>query len=338
MNKFLNKKVHYEWIDTAKIVGIYLVTIGHGSLVSIHWQQYIYSFHMPLFFFLSGMLYHHRSTTETLKHNTRTILVPYLIINIIGLLYISFSYWLNDCLSFDKIISHIGAIMLGLGYTAGRWIPVCTPLWFVITLFIILVVMSFLRTKIQIIAFSIFSVIAFLLLYHFNIDFYIPVDSALMALPFFSAGFITKKLILEDKRPMIIETAIALVMLFGCYILSNVNGRVSLGSCNFGNNILLFYVTAFLGTIGFINMSKVLDRIRLKMRVGGGKSYVSGLFIIMGFNVIVVFQAQRVVEVFFPSLTITTPLGMLIGIVILLLFWPIITFCKKYIPAIVGFR
>jgi len=30
----------------------------------------------------------------------------------------------------------------------------------------------------------------------------------------------------------------------------------------------------------------------------------------MGFNVIVVFQAQRVVEVFFPSLTITTPLGM----------------------------
>ena len=58
----------------------------------------------------------------------------------------------------------------------------------------------------------------------------------------------------------------------------------------------------------------------------------------MGFNVIVVFQAQRVVEVFFPSLTITTPLGMLIGIVILLLFWPIITFCKIYIPAIVGFR
>lgn len=262
-------KKHYEWIDTAKIVGIYLVTIGHGSLVSEQCQQYIYSFHMPMFFFLSGVLYHYRSTKETLKRNLHTIIVPYFLINILGLLYMSLSYWLNDCLTLEKIISHIGAIMLGLGYTAGRWIPVCTPLWFVITLFLILITMSFLKSKLRIITFGFFAVIFFYLLHYFKIDTYIPIDSALMAFPFFSVGYLTKTVILEAERPIWIEILISLFMLIGCYILNIVNGRVSVGSCNFGNNIILFYVTAFFGTFGFINMIKGLDKIRIKTGVLG---------------------------------------------------------------------
>lgn len=43
-----------KWIDNARAIGILLVVLGH-SLIPASIQTYIYSFHMPLFFFLSGL-------------------------------------------------------------------------------------------------------------------------------------------------------------------------------------------------------------------------------------------------------------------------------------------
>ena len=45
-----------EYIDIAKGIGILLVVMGHNdfALVSPFAYKLIYSFHMPLFFFLSG--------------------------------------------------------------------------------------------------------------------------------------------------------------------------------------------------------------------------------------------------------------------------------------------
>src|SRR5690242_7280811 len=57
----------FGWIDTAKAIGITLVVVGHvlRGLISSHVlddvgiihfaDRWIYSFHMPLFFFLSGL-------------------------------------------------------------------------------------------------------------------------------------------------------------------------------------------------------------------------------------------------------------------------------------------
>ena len=51
------KRLHY--IDIAKGIGILLVALAHNDLAGYapflyHW---IYSFHMPLFFFLSGLFF-----------------------------------------------------------------------------------------------------------------------------------------------------------------------------------------------------------------------------------------------------------------------------------------
>ena len=45
-----------EWIDIAKGIGIILVVIGHISQIEVL-NDIIYSFHMPLFFIISGYLY-----------------------------------------------------------------------------------------------------------------------------------------------------------------------------------------------------------------------------------------------------------------------------------------
>ncbi len=55
------KTLHYDWIDAAKGLGIIFVVLGHAIADTTQNVQFfgklfqiIYSFHMPLFFFLSG--------------------------------------------------------------------------------------------------------------------------------------------------------------------------------------------------------------------------------------------------------------------------------------------
>lgn len=48
----VKKRIH--WIDWAKFIGIWLVIIGHAPIIG---GIFIYMFHMPMFFMISGFLY-----------------------------------------------------------------------------------------------------------------------------------------------------------------------------------------------------------------------------------------------------------------------------------------
>ena len=74
-----------EWIDIAKGIGIILVVIGHISQIEVL-NDIIYSFHMPLFFIISGYLYKRKENFT--KGKFKKILIPYLAFSII-----SFIYW-----------------------------------------------------------------------------------------------------------------------------------------------------------------------------------------------------------------------------------------------------
>jgi len=69
-------RVRTVWIDQARGLGIVLVVIGHvltGAAVH-HW---IFLFHMPLFFVLSGMVAKPISAGDYLRSRGRSLLVPY---------------------------------------------------------------------------------------------------------------------------------------------------------------------------------------------------------------------------------------------------------------------
>jgi len=63
------------WIDVFKGIGILAVVLGHCSPDSL--AKYIYWFHMPLFFFISGYLYQPITSKDFLKKKTLRLLVPY---------------------------------------------------------------------------------------------------------------------------------------------------------------------------------------------------------------------------------------------------------------------
>lgn len=90
----VNKSRIY-WIDIAKGIGIFLVVFGHYTQTLYsedgnRWSfifYWIYSFHMPLFFFLSGIVAKNETFTILIHKLKKGILFPTLIFSVIYTLY-----------------------------------------------------------------------------------------------------------------------------------------------------------------------------------------------------------------------------------------------------------
>ena len=85
------------WIDLAKGIGIILMVIGHMPSMPSVVHDWIFSFHMPLFFFLSGYLFRKKNVADCLKNSIKNYLRPYVIYSIVFIAadYISFKN-IND--------------------------------------------------------------------------------------------------------------------------------------------------------------------------------------------------------------------------------------------------
>lgn len=114
------KSPRLQYIDIAKGIGILLVIIGHS--ISIHSiTSTIYSFHMPLFFILSGFfLKKEEKLKSAITKGFRTLICPYIFTGIIITIVATYynhdiirnllEFILVDCKISNFQISNIGAI------------------------------------------------------------------------------------------------------------------------------------------------------------------------------------------------------------------------------------
>ena len=71
----MNKRI--EWIDVAKGLGILSVILTHCYIPETLLKHYLYSFHMPLFFILSGYFHKVDIQMNIIKKRFRTLIIPY---------------------------------------------------------------------------------------------------------------------------------------------------------------------------------------------------------------------------------------------------------------------
>lgn len=86
------KRIGY--IDAAKGLGIILIVLGHSQLpqIIIDW---IFSFHVPLFFIISGFFIRKKSVIDEVKSGGRSLMLPYFIVCLI--------YGLKDICSLPEL-------------------------------------------------------------------------------------------------------------------------------------------------------------------------------------------------------------------------------------------
>lgn len=192
-------KDRYRELDLMKGIGIILVYLGHVfNLTILKWDSLIlylyrttYSFHMPLFFFISGLL---SSTNKEIdlnkfyKGKIKRLLIPYLFINLVD--YIPRTL-------FPKLVnSEFGGVKEVLFY--GTKIS-----WFVYTLFIIFMVFPFLDKYIlkkdKYYLFGVFLIVLNYLKIFENIEIF-SLNKVVIYLLYFYIGYISKPLYKEKIK------------------------------------------------------------------------------------------------------------------------------------------
>lgn len=117
-------------IDILKGIGIFLMVFDHvgwGSVI----HTYIQSFHMPLFFIVSGYLWHEKPLTICVKKRIQKLLVPYILY---GLFYlIPWKLWNQFGLVYSDYRESILAVLFFPNNNVGM--SMVSPLWFLICMF-----------------------------------------------------------------------------------------------------------------------------------------------------------------------------------------------------------
>ncbi len=286
----------YNFIDTLKALGIFFVVLGHtpgmessSSNVERILSQYIFSFHMPLFFFISGFLQKKEILLQPvsiyIKKYIKALLVPYVFFSII-----SYLAWVLVLRHFGKsALREIDIIrpIIGIFYGNGidGWLTHNVALWFFLCLFCshILFYLIYKCGNNCLIALFlfVFSLIGYFDTLYLNFRLLWSVDIAFTAVVFFGTSFLIKNVYQEKQtNGRQINSIIILFLFLIVHTISVIfNSAVNMNWGQYGN-YFLFYIGAFSG-IGFWFMfSKLVPTIRIVSEVGKNTLTIFALHLI----------------------------------------------------------
>ena len=229
-----NASQRIDWIDSLKGFAIFCVTMGHFNM----WapiERYIYSFHMFLFFFLSGFLFTtQQSGKEVIKKRVKRLLIPFLAWNTVSSLI---GYLFEKDAS--NLLEEFFVLNGNLTWNA--------PIWFLLVLFIseLFCILCRLHKQTWI---SITTIIFSLGLWILIGDKWLlwKLNLVPMALSFFLMGYLFK-----SKIPLVQKWTFLLPLGVGSIVFSSLNIRVVYTTGEFGN---YFYciIAAFCGVLFFV--------------------------------------------------------------------------------------
>ncbi len=125
----ISKQNRLEYIDVARGIAIILMIFAHTCHEPIT-RRIIYSFHMPIFFVISGYFYKKRKFKEELEKDFFSLIIPYFITCII----VCFLDYFNNR---NLLMTNIKTSLLGIGVTHGILNDLTTvgPIWFLACMF-----------------------------------------------------------------------------------------------------------------------------------------------------------------------------------------------------------
>ena len=270
------------WIDVAKGLGIFLVIFGHIITYGSPIFNWIFSFHMPLFFFLSGFLFKcDNNLLNSIKTIFARLILPYIIMVLIGLLT---SLLIPQWHPKSIIITLYEVFFSGQPdslHVGQVWFLIC--LADVQILFIIIKNLKLTKkTEYMLIVISVVLSASIAFVYRHYLSAFVlfrlydiprlpfRVDAAFMALFFFYLGYELnerKIIVLFNNTTVSIKLLVVIVSLLANIIsgmIFNSNGHnivnvVNLVNGNY-NNPVLYLVSAVCGITFIMGLSNIINR------------------------------------------------------------------------------
>lgn len=321
------------WIDVAKGIGIVFVVLGHLCRYKIV-LNYIYSFHMPFFFFLSGMILDEKkypSFFPFLKKRTLSLVVPYFFLSAISyVLSMAVNYrGIQEAVFFEPLLGIIRTSDYDNRLMNGA-------LWFLPCLFVTeIMFFALVRTLGKRWA-ALFIVLAGVIGY-IN-AYYIPtripwgIDIGLAALPFLGAGYYAYQA--RDYLKSILDNAfLSSLVLFVSFCLGAVmgilNGQVLMVIKYYGN-FFAFYSAAFLGIIFWAIISRKISRSWILEYLGKNSLLLFGMHVPL-----VVFITEGFGFTFYNTFT-SSVYSVIVTVIVIAALIPLITLVNQKLPWVLG--
>ncbi|MBU5477739.1 acyltransferase family protein, partial [Eubacterium sp. MSJ-13] len=146
-----------SWLDILKGTGIILVVIGHIYHNSIIYN-WLYSFHMPLFFIAAGWVYKEKSVLVDIKRRIQTIVIPYFSFGFIILIYwqvIERKFRDSDMSFIDSLIGLFSGAYDNLDFNVHLWFLPC----FFVTVVIFNIIVNISSRKVAYIISALMSIV-----------------------------------------------------------------------------------------------------------------------------------------------------------------------------------
>lgn len=327
-----------EWIDIAKAIGVFLVILGHTDMTPFLKDSF-YEYHLPLFFFLSGLTFKKASLSDFpsfFKKKVRTLVVPY-----IGFSVILFAFWFfvrrNYGLSGVETLSVQGALwQIFMGQTSAAY---AAPTWFLTCLFCTEIVFFFMlqiKNKGILTASIICSgILGSTSLYLVNeLDWsklFWNIESVWFYLVFVALGYAFTQYNVASKfnnRPKVILATIPFIIAFTVLY----TFQVKLASPYF--EAIINIPLAILGLFMVVGISILIKRNRVLSFFGKSTLIIFTLHMIMLSLIkgilVIVFHMD---EVIFEGTLIP---NLLLGIATLISIIPLIFFINRFMPWLIG--
>lgn len=276
----MDNKKRLDYVDISKGVGMLAVVWGHIMLSG--WSNLmVYAFHIPLFFFLSGMMFKpekYNTLGAFLKRRIQTLIVPYVFYSIA-----TWGVW--ACYNYVSN-AHVDSYWMPLFQTviaqgSGGFMVHNVPLWFVTCLFMVELFYYFickLSDWLNLLTCTIMAVFACIASdlvvegYRFDL---MPwnIEVAFAAVLFYCIGNLLVKhiglmnLYQSVKKNISISWLVVIVFTILLVYFGLKNGAISMGHFFLGYNHYMFYVNAFFGIISTLTFCILLSII--KEKVGG---------------------------------------------------------------------
>lgn len=272
-----------NWIDWAKVIAISFVVFGHIPQASGFFpQHYILTFHMPLFFFISGYLTKKELlNASTLKKYWQTLIIPYFLYNIIF-----YPYWLirhmmksSDAVWYDYLKPIIGILTLQIPTPISE--PLNQVTWFIAALLVMKLILALCNysKNLNTLIFTLIGVstIMYITNKHYVFTHSLTTDGFLKCFPFFLIAYIFKQHRFICESPKKLDWLICPIGITASIFIYLYAGRLSSDLLIFGLRFWAISLTAIAGTL---SLCKLLDHIVTPIIM----NLSIGTIVIMGFH------------------------------------------------------
>lgn len=313
---------HLDYLDMVKGIGIFLVVLGHMEDISGTTRIWISSFHMPLFFIVSGIIMavkneHILDFHTLIQKKFRGLIIPYI--------WFSLSYFVIDIANLF-IIKNIDRKTFIVDTISSLTFYGMSVLWFLPALFLALIGFNLMKRKladtINLILLLVIAVLAYVAKQEVAKYYALYIDSLLItsliniiyiflraavAMSFVGYAFYIRKwyeqnvekeqkyLFLDNKA---FEILMGIILMAIGFVTAMQNQCVDLHNIIL-NNMILYYIGSFTGVYGLILICKALPTIKVINYFGKNSIIVMACHV----NYYILYAGIKFAWVFQPYIT-----------------------------------